>query len=112
MFPKTITYILLAVMVMAQALAFAPSSSIKSSASSSLHFSSSMDVMSEPIMSSSSNTVAALTVDPTTAFNQVLGGLIGGPAILAVPILAAVGVATFVAWAIVAYANPADPDDD
>eukprot|EP00553_Chaetoceros_curvisetus_P008190 CAMPEP_0204627100 /NCGR_PEP_ID=MMETSP0717-20131115/13026_1 /ASSEMBLY_ACC=CAM_ASM_000666 /TAXON_ID=230516 /ORGANISM="Chaetoceros curvisetus" /LENGTH=63 /DNA_ID=CAMNT_0051643231 /DNA_START=1 /DNA_END=192 /DNA_ORIENTATION=- len=63
-------------------------------------------------MSSSSNTVAALTVDPTTAFNQAIGGLIGGPAILAVPILAAVGVATLVAWAIVAYANPADPDDD
>ena len=61
---------------------------------------------------SNSNTVSAATVDPTTALSQVLGGLLGTPAILLVPILAAVSVATIIAWLIVSYANPADPDDE
>jgi len=39
-----------------------------------------------------------------------LGGLLGSSAILAVPILAALGVAGLIAFLIVSYANPADED--
>lgn len=56
--------------------------------------------------------IAATTVDPTTALSQVLGGLLGSPAILLIPVLAAFTVASAIAWFIVSYANPADPDDD
>lgn len=59
----------------------------------------------------SSNTIAAATVDPTTALTQVLSGILNTPLILLVPILAAVLVASAVAWFIVSYANPADPDE-
>jgi len=58
-----------------------------------------------------SNTISAATVDPTTALSQVLAGVLNTPLILAVPILAAVSVASVVAWFIVSYANPADPDE-
>jgi hypothetical protein len=58
-----------------------------------------------------SNTISAVTLDPATAFTQVLGGIINSPVVLLVPILAAVGVASIIAWLIVAYANPADPDE-
>eukprot|EP00559_Dactyliosolen_fragilissimus_P006775 CAMPEP_0184871310 /NCGR_PEP_ID=MMETSP0580-20130426/40645_1 /TAXON_ID=1118495 /ORGANISM="Dactyliosolen fragilissimus" /LENGTH=85 /DNA_ID=CAMNT_0027373953 /DNA_START=188 /DNA_END=445 /DNA_ORIENTATION=+ len=67
---------------------------------------------SHVIESSPSVDVAAATIDPTTALSQLLGGVLGSPLILAVPILAAVAVASILAWGIVAYANPADPDDD
>ena len=61
--------------------------------------------------SSTTNTIAAATLDPTTALSQALSGLLNTPIILAVPILAAVSVATILAWLIVSYANPADPDE-
>lgn len=61
---------------------------------------------------SSSMEVAAETLDPTAFLSDVLGGLIGGPAILAVPILAALGVASLVAFFIVSYANPEVEDDE
>jgi len=64
----------------------------------------------EPLVSSS-NSIAAATVDPATALGTVLGGLLGSPAILAVPIVAAVAVASLIAFFIVSYANPADPDE-
>lgn len=64
----------------------------------------------EPLVTSSTN-LAAATVDPTTALSTVLGGLLGSPAILAVPIVAAVSVASLIAFFIVSYANPADPDE-
>jgi hypothetical protein len=44
--------------------------------------------------------------------SDVLGGVLGTPIILAVPILAALGVASLVAYAIVAYASPAADDDE
>ena len=59
-----------------------------------------------------STAVSAATVDPTSFLSSVLGGLLGSPAILLVPILAAVGVATGVAAFIVWSANPADEDED
>ena len=56
--------------------------------------------------------LSAEPIDPAAAIGQALGGLINSPAILAVPILAAVGVASLIAFLIVSYANPADPDSD
>lgn len=57
-------------------------------------------------------TTAVSTVDPTSFLSDVLGGILGTPIILAVPILAALGIASLVAYAIVAYASPAAEDDD
>ena len=57
-------------------------------------------------------TVSAATVDPTSLLSSVLGGLLGSPAILLVPILAAAAVATAVAAFIVWSATPADEDED
>eukprot|EP00529_Nitzschia_sp_RCC80_P037015 CAMPEP_0113462542 /NCGR_PEP_ID=MMETSP0014_2-20120614/12154_1 /TAXON_ID=2857 /ORGANISM="Nitzschia sp." /LENGTH=154 /DNA_ID=CAMNT_0000354425 /DNA_START=61 /DNA_END=525 /DNA_ORIENTATION=+ /assembly_acc=CAM_ASM_000159 len=61
---------------------------------------------SEVLSSSSSLLQAAGTLDPTTVLSDVFGVLLGTPAILAVPILAALGVAGLIAWFIVSYANP------
>ena len=54
--------------------------------------------------------ISADTIDPTTILSQVLGGLMDSNIILAVPILAASGVAGLLVWGIFAYASPADPD--
>jgi hypothetical protein len=50
------------------------------------------------------------TVDPATALSDVLGDLIKSPAVLAVPILAAVSVAAVIVGFIVSYSNPEDED--
>ena len=50
------------------------------------------------------------TVDPATALSDVLGDLVKSPAVLAVPILAAVSVAALLVWFIISYANPEDED--
>lgn len=60
---------------------------------------------------SSSNMIAATTLDPTTAFTQLLAGIVNTPIILLVPIFAAVSVAGVIAWFIIWYANPTDPDE-
>ena len=60
---------------------------------------------------SSSTVLSVATLDPSTILSNVLGGLIGGPAILAVPIVAALSVAALIAFLIISYANPADEDD-
>ena len=60
----------------------------------------------------SSIEVAAETLDPTAFLSDVLGGLVGGPAILAVPIIAALGVASLIAFFIISYANPEVEDDE
>ena len=116
---KTLSFILVA-LAFVRTLAFAPttnvavkSSSLGMNPSQLVDLSKSYQIhthMQVPFLSSS-NTIAAATVDPTTALAQVLGGLLGSPAILLVPILAAVSVATVIAWFIVSYANPADPDE-
>jgi hypothetical protein len=118
--PRFLSLIIMAFAIV-QSLAFAPIST--SNSIQSTHFKSlsptttsslNMDVnmLAEPTILSNSNAIAAATVDPTTALSQVLGGLLGSYAILFVPILAAVSVASVIAWFIVSYANPADPDDD
>jgi hypothetical protein len=134
---RFLSLILMAV-AMAQALAFAPTiiSSSSSSISSinantmmksqsplnmmpmdmhiniNMNINANMDASQFQFLESSSNTVAAATIDPTTALSQVLGGLLGSPIILLVPIGAAITIATVIAWLIVSYANPADPDED
>jgi len=59
---------------------------------------------------SSSVVVSAMTVDPTTFLNDALSSTIGTPLILAVPIVAALGVAFAIAFFIFSYATPAEPD--
>lgn len=61
---------------------------------------------------SSSMEIAAGTLDPTTMLSDFLGGLIGSPAILIVPIGAAIGVASLLAFLITSYANPVVEDDE
>eukprot|EP00567_Pseudictyota_dubia_P010178 CAMPEP_0197433046 /NCGR_PEP_ID=MMETSP1175-20131217/1000_1 /TAXON_ID=1003142 /ORGANISM="Triceratium dubium, Strain CCMP147" /LENGTH=131 /DNA_ID=CAMNT_0042961299 /DNA_START=129 /DNA_END=524 /DNA_ORIENTATION=- len=61
---------------------------------------------------SSSDLVSAATVDPTSFLSNVLGGLLGSPAILLVPVLAGISVAAVVAWFIVASASPEVEDDE
>lgn len=69
-----------------------------------------LDLFLETTSSSSSNLVAAATLDPTTFLSDLLGGFINSNLILAVPIVAALGLASLVAFLIVAYANPAEPN--
>ena len=61
---------------------------------------------------SSSQVHAAATVDPTAALSNALGSFMGSPAILAIPIVAALGVATLIAFLIYSYAQPAVEDDE
>eukprot|EP00574_Skeletonema_japonicum_P011141 CAMPEP_0201732502 /NCGR_PEP_ID=MMETSP0593-20130828/28983_1 /ASSEMBLY_ACC=CAM_ASM_000672 /TAXON_ID=267983 /ORGANISM="Skeletonema japonicum, Strain CCMP2506" /LENGTH=81 /DNA_ID=CAMNT_0048225475 /DNA_START=30 /DNA_END=271 /DNA_ORIENTATION=+ len=53
---------------------------------------------------SSSELLSVATLDPTTVLSDVLGGLLGSSAILAVPIVAALSVAGLIAFLIVSYA--------
>mmetsp|Transcript_37324 Transcript_37324/g.42653 ORF Transcript_37324/g.42653 Transcript_37324/m.42653 type:complete len:162 (-) Transcript_37324:296-781(-) len=61
---------------------------------------------------STSELVSIETLDPTTLLSDVLGSLIGGPFILLIPIVAAIGVATVIAYIIVSYAAPQVDDDE
>jgi len=56
--------------------------------------------------------MAAATVDPTSLLSDVLGGIITSPAILAVPVLAALAVAFLIGFIIFAYATPQVEDDE
>ena len=60
----------------------------------------------------SSIEVSVDTVDPTTFLSDILGGLINTPAILAVPIVAALSIAGLLAYFLVSYANPEVEDDE
>jgi hypothetical protein len=60
----------------------------------------------------SSIQLSAGTLDPTTIISDILRGLILSPAILLVPIGAALAVATLLAWLIVSYASPVVEDDE
>ena len=62
-------------------------------------------------VASSSLDLSAATLDPTTVLSDIFSGILGTPLILAVPIVAALSVATLIAWFIVSYANP-EVDDD
>lgn len=57
-------------------------------------------------ISSSDMLLSATTLDPTTFFQNFLSLFLNTPIILAVPIVAALGVAGTLAWLIVSYANP------
>mmetsp|Transcript_15337 Transcript_15337/g.33362 ORF Transcript_15337/g.33362 Transcript_15337/m.33362 type:complete len:124 (-) Transcript_15337:273-644(-) len=71
----------------------------------------SSDLLADAANTIPSTVISAGTVDPTSLLSGILGGLLGSPAILLVPILAAVSVASVVAFFIVWYANPADEDE-
>jgi hypothetical protein len=85
-----------------------PSSSTSSTSSSSLKM---LLGMPEGLADSSLQ-LSASTLDPTTALSDLLGGLLGSPAILLVPIGAALAVASLIAFFIVSYANPEVEDDE
>ena len=61
---------------------------------------------------SSSLDVAVNTLDPTTFLSDIFAGVVGTPLILAVPIVAALGVAGLLAFFIISYANPEVEDDE
>ena len=61
---------------------------------------------------SSTLDVAVGTLDPTTFLSDIFAGVVGTPLILAVPIVAALGVAGLLAFFIVSYANPEVEDDE
>jgi hypothetical protein len=52
------------------------------------------------------------SVDPTAVLSNTLSNLIGSPAILAVPIVTALALATLIAWLIASYAEPQVEDDE
>ena len=88
---------------------FAPLTQPQALSVSSMMSSSSKLSMMEP---SSTMQVAVGTLDPTTFLSDILGAVVGTPLILAVPILAALGVAGLLAFLIVSYANPEVEDDE
>ena len=61
---------------------------------------------------STSTNVAATTLDPTTFLSDLLGSFLNSNLILAVPIVAALSLAALIGFGIVAYASPAEPEDD
>jgi hypothetical protein len=66
----------------------------------------------DPVSASSSIQLSASTLDPTTILSDLLGGLLGTPAILLVPIVAALGLVSLIAFGIVSYASPVVEDDE
>jgi len=80
--------------------------------------SSSFDLMNSattPMIDSSSTStmsISAITFDPTTILSDVLGAFLTTPLILLVPIVVAIGVASVIAWLIVAYASPQVENDE
>eukprot|EP00592_Proboscia_alata_P003946 CAMPEP_0194375416 /NCGR_PEP_ID=MMETSP0174-20130528/23927_1 /TAXON_ID=216777 /ORGANISM="Proboscia alata, Strain PI-D3" /LENGTH=174 /DNA_ID=CAMNT_0039155595 /DNA_START=227 /DNA_END=751 /DNA_ORIENTATION=- len=73
---------------------------------------SNLKIPSLPFPSPAETSTPPSGVDPTDIASKVVLGLINSPIILLVPILTAVAVGSVVAFLIVAYSNPADPDQD
>lgn len=67
--------------------------------------------LEEHVPPPSSLTLSASTVDPTSFLSDIFGSVLGTPLILAIPIVAALAVASLVVFLIVSYANPAESDD-
>jgi hypothetical protein len=84
-----------------------PSAFVSSSKTTQLH-----SLEQAAAAASSSSLVSTTTLDPTTFFSDIMGGLINTPAILAVPIVAALGVAGTLGWLIFKYADPVVEDDE
>ena len=94
--------VLLGLAVVAEAFAPAPSMIRTVSASSTRR--------AAFIAPSSSLEVSAF--DPTAILSDIVGAFMTTPIILAVPIVAALGVAGLIAFFIVSYANPVVEDDE
>ena len=74
--------------------------------------SSSFFQMQDQQLSLPSETVAAATIDPSNFLSDVLGGIIGSPLILLIPVGAALTVAFLIGFLIFSYANPEVEDDE
>lgn len=96
--------VLLGLAVVAEAFAPAPSMTRTVSASSTQR--------AAFIVPSSSLEVSALTFDPTALLSDIVGAFMTTPIILAVPIVAALGLTGLLAFFIVSYANPVVEDDE
>jgi hypothetical protein len=73
---------------------------------------SAFDMMDSSWSQTSSMSLGAVTVDPTTFLNDLFAGVAGTPELLlAVPILAAISLVSVLVYALVSYATPAEPDD-
>jgi hypothetical protein len=77
------------------------------------------EIISAPTFPSTTNShmmnshlvaVTLPTLDPTTALSDMLGTVLNTPLILAIPVVAALLVATLIAYLIVAYAQPAEEE--
>jgi hypothetical protein len=96
--------VLLGLAVVAEAFAPAPSMIRTVSASSTQR--------AAFIVPSSSLEVSAVTLDPTALLSDIFGAFLTTPIILAVPIVAALGVSGLIAYLIVSYASPVVEDDE
>jgi hypothetical protein len=68
-------------------------------------------ILSDTLSSSSSTlTLGAISLDPTTFFTGVFGAFLNTPLILAVPIVAALGIAGLLAFLLIQYSQPAEDD--
>jgi hypothetical protein len=63
------------------------------------------------VTSSSTTLLAVPTLDPTTLLSDIFGNVLGTPLILAIPVVAALLVATLIAYGIVSYASPAEDEE-
>jgi len=70
------------------------------------------DNIESTAVSSTTNHLAVMTIDPATALSQALSGFLTSPVILLVPIFVGASVAAVIAYFIVWYANPTDADAD
>jgi hypothetical protein len=100
--------ILLVGVLMLSCEAFAPATSVLQSRPS-VAFTTTQKAAFVP---SSSIEVSAGTLDPTAILSDLLGGFLGSPAVLAVPIIAALGLASLFAWGIISYASPEVEDGE
>eukprot|EP00978_Attheya_sp_CCMP212_P029962 scaffold108590_cov54-Attheya_sp.AAC.3 len=71
-----------------------------------------VDMDMNSVMSHNSVLVSVDGIDPTTVLSQLLGGFLNSPAILLVPMGAAFGVASLIAFFIFSYSQPAVEDDE
>jgi hypothetical protein len=66
---------------------------------------------SSSFVTSSTTLSAVPTLDPTTLLSDIFSNVLGTPLILAIPVVAALLVATLLAYGIVAYASPAEDEE-
>lgn len=112
----TVTLQIIVLLALAQLCSafIVPTAAVSAYAASSAAFTATAAVplLAPAFFESSSELLAAATIDPTSVLSGILGGILGSPVILLVPIVAALGVAFVIGWLIFAYATPQVEDDE